>query len=269
MAPPRAAVPSTPMAGVAEVRNLLGSTSVPDHVIDSVLSETAALWMIGERAAVVAADLVLCHPPLGPTEVRAVVRPIAGQAAWRLTVVARDHRGLLADVAAVLAADGLTVTRARAMAWSAEGVAVISLTVADPTGDEAGPDWDALGTRLRAVAGERAAPPPVPFQPRPPVRVEVTSQESGRVLVRVRAPDRVGLLWAIASWLAAEGCDIEAIQLTGAEGTADDVVLVRGVVDSKALAARLSGRGLDERPGSPPLRALVAGTRRRLGIGRP
>ena len=64
---------------------------------------------MSERPAVLAADLALCHPPLAPDEVRAVARPMEAPSTFRVTVVATDRPGLLADTAAALAEEDMTV----------------------------------------------------------------------------------------------------------------------------------------------------------------
>src|SRR5207302_3307749 len=55
------------------------------------------LWLMSAAPAVLAGDLALCHPKLRRDEVRAVARSIAGSDRVRLTVVAADRPGLLAD----------------------------------------------------------------------------------------------------------------------------------------------------------------------------
>ena len=82
---------------------------------------------MSESPAVIAGDLALCHPRLRRREVRAVARPIDGSDAVRLTVVAHERPGLIADSAAVLAGHGLSVVEASAGTWS--GLALHAFTM--------------------------------------------------------------------------------------------------------------------------------------------
>ncbi|MDQ1396994.1 MAG: hypothetical protein QOG64_2253 [Acidimicrobiaceae bacterium] len=229
------------MATAAQVRDLLGATSLPDALVDDLLGEASAAWLMGEPAEVLAGDLALCHPPLAPEEVRAVVKPTSAEAGWRVCVVAHDRPGLLAGTAGALATSGLTITGASATLWPDLGLALLSVTTVHPDGVEvASSDWDVVGERLQAVLGRRQRADPE-FVPIPPVRVESTPPEQGRVVVTVEAPDRVGLLWSIASWFESRRCNIEALTITSVDGMARDTFVVVGAPDTMALAAHLGG----------------------------
>ena len=226
------------MASAAVLRQLLEPTSLPDDLVEEFLAETNALWLLGERDDVVAGEVVLCHPPLEPGEVRAVVKGTDQRGAWRITVVTSDRPGLLASTAAVLANAGLAVTGAAVTVLETSRVALQRVTVAGPdtaTGD----DWDRLGDRLRrGLVGGRA--PEVSWQPGDPVAVESHPQGSGRTMIQVEAPDETGLLWAIANHLNVQGANIEAARLGSEDGTANDVFIVAGTVDTERLLDALS-----------------------------
>src|SRR3954468_12777309 len=230
------------MATTAEVRDLLSTTSLPGDLVDGLLAEASPTWLLGESAPTLAADLVLCHPPLGPEEVRAVVQPTTAPGTWRLCVVAHDRPGLLAGIAGAVAIHGLTITSVSAALWNDRGLALMAVTANHPDGFELeAAEWDAIGTQLRSALGRRE-PLAVDFRPAPPVRIDATPQGQGRVLLTVEAPDRVGLLWAVASWLQNHGANIEALSTseTG-DGLVRDSFLVVGEIDTTALAARLGG----------------------------
>src|ERR1700730_15063922 len=91
------------IATTAAVRALLAPTSLPDQLVDDLLAEASAIWLMGETAEVLAGDLVLCYPALAPEEVRATALPTGSPNAWRLTVAAHDRPGLLAGLAGALA----------------------------------------------------------------------------------------------------------------------------------------------------------------------
>jgi UTP:GlnB (protein PII) uridylyltransferase len=230
------------MATTTEVRDLLRATTLPQTVVDGMLEDASPIWLMGERADVLAADLALCHPRPMPGEVRAVVRPTTAPATWRITIVSEDRPGLLAVSAGTLTAEGLSITRVAASAWLTGGLAVMSITASASSGaDRTVDDWDRLGDRLRvAIAANET--PAVEFEPMAPVRVRTMPQRGGRVLVTVRAPDHSGLLWAISHWLATQGCTIDALRAGTAGAMAEGRLLVRGDVDTRALVAYLSGR---------------------------
>ncbi len=229
------------MASAAVLRQLLEPTSLPANLVEEFLAETNALWLLGERDDVVAGEIVLCHPPLAPGEVRAVVKGTDQAGAWRITVVTADRPGLLASTAAVLANEGLGVTSAAVTVLESSRLALQRVTVAGvPTA--AAEDWERLGDRLRRGL-TREGTVEVSWQPSDPVAVESHPQGSGRTMIQIEAPDTTGLLWAVAGHLNAQGANIEAARLGSEEGTAKDVFIVVGDVDPERLLAALSGEG--------------------------
>ena len=183
---------------------------------------------MSERPAVLAADLALCHPPLAAAEVRAVARPMETPSTFRVTVVAADRPGLLADTAAALADEDLTVVSASVATWTDPDIALHSLTVVSTTAGD--PRWDALGERLRRLAtGSR---PPSRFAPTGRVTVTAVPQRTGPVRrSRSRGPDGLGLLEAISRWFAEHDVSIEAAEITTHDGTATDRFLVNGAFE--------------------------------------
>jgi pimeloyl-ACP methyl ester carboxylesterase/glycine cleavage system regulatory protein len=224
-------------AGNDELGQLLAATSLPDDVVKTLLQHAAVLWLMSEPPAVLAGDLVLCYPELGPEEVRAVARPSEHAASFRLTVVAHDRPGLLADTTAMLAAEGLSVTAASATTWTAQNIALHSITV-DAPDDFLADSWDLLARRMRSVAkGHR---PGFLFEPGGRAMVRCTVQSTGRALLSVSAQDQIGLLWAICDWLAERGVTIEAARVTSVDGMAHDEFIVAGSFDPIELAEHLS-----------------------------
>jgi pimeloyl-ACP methyl ester carboxylesterase/glycine cleavage system regulatory protein len=217
-----------------DVARRLSTTSVPDDVAGRLLDTAPPLWLMSERAEVLAADLALCHPPLRVGEVRAVARRVTEPDGMRLTVAAGDRPGLLADSAAVLAHHAIPVRSASAASWPRAGLALHAFTVA-ATPDVA--DWEHLGADLRAMAATgRVAATPAVRRGRASVQVSGAGDE---VLVRVDALDRPGLLAATCRWLADQDVDIGALHAATHGEVASDVFLVHGSVDADALAAHL------------------------------
>jgi UTP:GlnB (protein PII) uridylyltransferase len=192
---------------------------------------------MSESAATLAGDLALCHPRLGRDEVRAVARPIERSRSVRLTVVAADRPGLLADSAAVLASNQLSVTHASAATWARRRLALHSFVVdgGDGLDDSA---WTKLGDDLRALVATGS--PTVPaLRPDRPGRVTIQGADGFRSMVQVTARDQLGLLAVLCRWFATQGASIEALHARTTDGVADDTFLVVGHIDGDALASLL------------------------------
>lgn len=224
--------------GTDELFALLEGTSMPDGTVKTLLADAAPLWLMSDPPRVLAADLALCHPALGPDEVRAVARATGEGGAFRLTVVAQDRPGLLADTTAVLASEGLSVTSASATTWTAQGLAMHSLTVDAPV-DFLSDSWDLLARRLRSMT---SGGPGFLYEPGGRAHVRTTPQTLGRSLLSVTAPDQLGLLWRICEWLADHDVTIEAARVSSTAGTAHDEFVVVGRFDPISLEEALTAK---------------------------
>jgi pimeloyl-ACP methyl ester carboxylesterase/predicted amino acid-binding ACT domain protein len=233
-------------AAVSALRELLVETTVPKLVADRLVDTAPPLWLSSDGAGDLASDLVLCHPPLAPTEVRARVSTSrAGR--WRLTVVAHDRPGLLADTAGVLATEGMSILSASVATWDDTGLALHAVSL---PGIPPGPQvLERIGARLRAAASGLA--PEVDFRPTGRASVRIVGDANGDPLVAVSAPDQPGLLWAVCRWFADHGASIQAAGISG-DRTVHDVFVVRDCPDVAGLERRLSRR-------EAPLVARVAG----------
>ncbi len=226
----------TARRGTDELHTLLEATSLPEDCVKTLLADAAPLWLMSDPPSVLAADLALCHPSLGPHEVRAVARATGDAGSFRLTVVAHDRPGLLADTTAVLAAEGLSVTGASATTWVQSGLAMHALTVDAPE-DFLSDSWDLLARRLRSVTSDG---PGFLYEPGGRAHVRTTPQTLGRSLLSVTAPDQLGLLWRICHWLAEHDVTIEAARVTSTAGMAHDEFVVVGRFDPISLEEALS-----------------------------
>jgi pimeloyl-ACP methyl ester carboxylesterase/predicted amino acid-binding ACT domain protein len=219
----------------AEIAAALASTSIPRRKARALLNDAPPLWLMSGPASVLAGDLALCHPDLGPDEVRAIARPLSGSGGMRLTVVARDRAGLLADTAGVMAAHRLSISQASAATWPKKRVAMHALDLRRdaPLSTE---EWERLGADLRDPLRHEMPRPAVP-----PVRAKVTlyGMDTDRNLVRVTAPDHVGLLWRVCEWFAAHNVSIESVDASTTDGIAHDVFLVSGAFDPSDLVEHL------------------------------
>jgi UTP:GlnB (protein PII) uridylyltransferase len=223
------------MATAQRIKSLLAATTIPSLVIEELVETASSLWLMSAPAAVLAKDLVLCYPTLGENEVRAVAHPLDG-GLIRLTVVARDRDGFLADTAAVLATEGVSVIAASAVTWTGVGMALHALTVR--AGHLTESRWDELGARLRTVAaGEQIS---VDFAPAGRAVVVCSPPAGDRRVLSVSAEDQVGLLWAICRWLADHGLSIESAHIDEVDGRASDRFVILGDSDITGLRARLT-----------------------------
>jgi UTP:GlnB (protein PII) uridylyltransferase len=229
------------VASVEEVRGVLAFSRVPPELSDELLDDAAELWLRGESPDVIAGDIALCHPPLARQEVRVWCAPALIAGALRVSVLAYDRPGLLAATTGALAHAGLSVIQAAAMTWPARGWALQRALVADPKARSTRPvERDLLCAHLRAAVRDGAMAD-VRFTPAGPVQIQGTPAAGGRCVLRVVAPDRPGLLWAISAWLERSNCNVLVARATPAGLQADDTFLVDGEPDADQLWAYLSG----------------------------
>ncbi len=220
----------------SEVERLLKRSKFSKRDIQSLVGSAPPLWLLSDGAPVLASDLVLCRPKLQPGEVRALARHIEDSTLVRLTIAARDRRGLLADSAAVLTASGLSISSASASTWKRQHLALHSFIVGGGAQFDSAA-WDALGDQLRSMVAAGMVPSPT-FRPLGPVKVTV--QGAGdRSMVNVVAPDAQGLLTAICRYLHLHDVDIETLHARTRDDIADDTFLVIGDVDAEGLRAHL------------------------------
>jgi pimeloyl-ACP methyl ester carboxylesterase/glycine cleavage system regulatory protein len=231
----------------SEVERLLEGTHLSKREVKALVESAAPLWLLSESAAALASDLVLCRPTLQKGEIRALARHIESSTLVRVTIAARDRRGLLADSAAVLTASGLSISNASAATWPRQHLALHSFIVGGGFQfDDAA--WDALGERLRTMVATGTAPSPILRALRP---VEATVQGIGdRSMVKVVAPDEPGLLATICRYFQVHDINIETLQARTRDGIARLNFLVIGSVDAEGLEALLE---------QPPAGAMAAG----------
>jgi UTP:GlnB (protein PII) uridylyltransferase len=225
--------------GAQQVSDALAATLFPARRAEKLLSAAAPLWLMSAPPEVLAGDLALCHPKLERTEVRAVARQVDGSHVMRLTVAARDRRGLLADTTAVLARHGLCITDASATTWSKPRLALHALTIENAT-DISADGWKRLGKDLRSIGsgGENVHDD---FIPLGHATVTAYGDEAEQTLVRVQAPDQVGLLSSICRWFANQELSVESVHATTDGNIASDVFLINGTCNAAALQLHLGG----------------------------
>ena len=169
-------------------------------------------WLLTQEPDVAARLAGLLEPPPQRGEVRVGLAEL-GEDRLRVEVACRDRRGLLASIALVLAQLRLEVLDASAVTWP-DGGAVDAFVVRTSSP----PDVEALRSDL--VEARRA-----PLCTDGVVDAEVSFDQSASpwyTLCSVRAPDRPGLLHALATALAARGVDVHSARITTQDGEAHD-----------------------------------------------
>lgn len=224
---------------------LLEQTPMPPRSRRRLLDGASPLWLMSEDEHTLAGDLALCVPRLEPGEVRAVVRPLEDSRDLRLTVVREDRPGLLAETAAILAGEGLSILGATAVTWRTLGMALHSVTVR-PDDLFSTERWDVIGEQLRG-SGDTVPLPPA-LRPSATPRVTVHGEADDRTLVMVEADDQLGLLATICRWVAEEGASIESLGAQTAAGRARDSLVLRGTVNPETLLAQLGAGSRRARP---------------------
>jgi [protein-PII] uridylyltransferase len=238
------------VATVEEVRGVLAFSRVPSELVDELLVGAPDLWLRGESPDVIAGDVALCHPALATREVRVWCAPALIAGALRVSVLARDRPGLLAATTGALANAGLSVIQAAAMTWPHREWALQRALVADPRARSTRPvERDLLCAQLRAAVREGPMVD-VSFAGAGKATVTATTDEAGRRLLHVAAPDRPGLLWAISAWLERNGCNVLVARAAPAGADAQDSFLVDGDPEEAALAGYLSGEHRPVRTGT-------------------
>jgi glycine cleavage system regulatory protein/surfactin synthase thioesterase subunit len=219
-----------------EVERLLQGTHLSKRDIRTLLGSAPPLWLLSESAPALAGDLALCRPMLQDGEIRALARHIEDSTLVRITIAARDRRGLLADSAAVLTASGLSISTASASTWRRQHLAVHSFIVGGGVQFDSAA-WEVLGERLRTMVATGTAPSPI-LRPLQPVIVNVQGA-GNRSMVEVVAPDEQGLLATICRYFQVHDVNIESLQARTRNGFAKDTFLVIGELDGEGLKAML------------------------------
>jgi UTP:GlnB (protein PII) uridylyltransferase len=177
--------------------------------VDRIATAPAGYARVHGRADLARHAALLDTLP-GAREVRAVATPGRVPGTWNLDVAARDRPGLVARFTGVLAAHGVEVVQAVIATWD-DGAALQAFVVRAPTGV---PDSAEFARALSR-----------PLLPQPIADATVTFDNDASptyTVCEVTAPDRPGLLHAIAVAFAAADIDIHAAAVSTVDGIARD-----------------------------------------------
>jgi Kef-type K+ transport system membrane component KefB len=232
---------------------------VPAKVVRDHLEDAPARYLLAQDPEAIARHIRMIETRPQRYEVRLHADHGDQPRAWTLHLAFLDRHGALASVAGALAACDVAVDGAFVSTWR-DGVAIDVFKVA--AADDI--DW---GNVERRIAGQLESPPPNGG----PVTVEgsvaIDNQASPwHTIVEVRARDRRGLLYRVASALARAGADIHMAQVTTKDGVAVDTFSVTGPkggklddADERALRLAFAGKTSLRLPG--PLRRLAKSRR--------
>lgn len=135
------------------------------------------------------------------------------EGSWQVSIAARDQPGLLAAVTRALADAGLNVSEAVVAGW-ADGAAIESFVASSASC----PDPASL-----VAAIEAAFPGPLEAPPLPDATVSFDNSSSPwHTVCTVSAPDRPGLLHALASVFAAAEIEVRSARIGASGGLALD-----------------------------------------------
>lgn len=191
--------------------------------------ETAPKGYAGaHRPADVARHAHLLDPLPGAGEVRVVATPGGAPRTWNLDIAARDRTGLLARFTGVLASQGIDVTQAVVATWD-DGAALQAFIVRSPDS----PDVVALQRCL-----EYALDAPLAASAVRGARVSFDhAATAAYTACEVVAPDRPGLLHAIAMVITNAGADIHAASVSTVDGVGRDCFDLTDADGNKLSAA--------------------------------
>jgi [protein-PII] uridylyltransferase len=202
---------------------------------EEVLSTLPPSYLDGTTIPDVADDLRLLLRRPGPGQVEVRIDAGGEEGTEVLTVCVADRPGALAKTAGVLAMNLVTVLSARAFS-TADGLALQRFVVRAARG------LDAVTNALRAAFSGRLAVdarltrkaieyrPPVPVVPDVRVVEDASAQST---VVEVRAPDALGLLYAITAGLSDLDLDIHVAKIDTLGSRVVDTFYVRTSADEK------------------------------------
>lgn len=181
-------------------------------VRDRVFAAPAA-YALAHTTSDVVRHAQLLEPLCSPGEVRVLATPGKGVGTWNLDLASLDQPRLLAMFTGILVHESIEVERAVLATWD-DGAALQALVVRAAHA----PDVTSLQHSLQWSLGQGLYAPPVR-------EVTVTFDESSPSIYTacaVTAPDRPGLLHAIAVAIANAGADIHAASVETIGGIAND-----------------------------------------------
>lgn len=179
------------------------------HRIDAA----PAGYALAHAAVDIARHAELLEPLASTNEVRVISTPGTEVSTWKLDIASRDRPGLLAMFTGVLVHESIDVAQAVLATWD-DGAALQALVVRASVA----PDVVSLQRSLEWSLDQALSAPPVEG-----ATVDFDqSASSVYTSCEVSAPDRPGLLHAVAVAITNAGADIHAARVNTVDGIARD-----------------------------------------------
>jgi len=233
---------------------------LPERLVDDHLEDAPARYLLAQDPEAIARHIRLVRTRPQRFETRLEAEPGDRPQSWTLHVAFVDRPGALAAVSGALSDCGVVVNEAFVSTWR-DGVAIDVFKVVAPKDVI----WTDVQEAISARLGESLANGgPVTVEG----NIDIDNQSSPwHTIVEVRARDRSGLLYRVATALARAGADIHLAQVMTKDGVAVDRFSVTGTNGGKldeagerALRRAFAGKGSLRLRG--PLRRLTRGGRR-------
>ncbi len=186
---------------------------VDDAAVVARIEAAPPGYVLAHTGSDIARHAELLEPLSSPGKVRVISTPGTEFGTWKLDIASRDRPGLLAVFTGVLVHESFDVTQAVLATW-ADDAALQALTI---RATEA-PDLVSLQRSLEWSLDQGLSAPPVDG-------ATVTFGQTASSLYtscEVTAPDRPGLLHAVAVAITNAGADIHAASVATVDGVARD-----------------------------------------------
>jgi [protein-PII] uridylyltransferase len=233
------------------LREALISAEVPEDDAEAFIEAMPSGYVLWAQPTDAADDFALVAPRPEPAEIRTSVRPGDRPGTYRVAIGAVDRLGLLALTAGSMTLSGLSILGAQAFTTE-DGLALDVFEVRGAFDEEVDRErWDRFRSLMaEALQGEldlrqRVHSLRANYRPTPggiPVRVRIDEQASDfYTVVEVSAPDRMGLLFDLASAISQQELDVHVAKVATYVNRVVDVFYVRDAGGQKVEdAARVA-----------------------------
>jgi [protein-PII] uridylyltransferase len=232
---------------IDRLRELLADQ--PETQVERFVLRMPRAYFLTVEPARAARHFVVIAPQLGASEVRTQPHEGSRPGVQELLVVAADRAGLLSRIAGSLAVAGLSIVTAQV--FTTEDGAAVDLFEVEGVFERRIDErrWrEFRGTLRRAIEGrvdlehlvrqKRAPYPPPKIEAAVTVDVDDDASEFFTI-VEVGAPDRLGLLFDIATVFAEQDLDVHVARVATYAGRVVDAFYVRDAVGRKLEAAAI------------------------------
>ena len=204
----------------ARKREAIGSLArIPEAVARRLVDAAPRRYLLVHPPEVIARHARMLEPPTAKGEVRIHAEPDLERGEWTVDIVTMDRPGALAAITRAFAQCDVPILEAWIATWT-NGAIVDVFRVSAPRDT----DWDRVrDTAKVALDGASANGGPRPITG----RLDVDNVASPwHTIVEIRAQDRAGLLYKVATAFSRAGIQIHHANVRTADGVAVDTFLV-------------------------------------------